>query len=232
MNNTDFQSHSLNQKEKFFGACWLIFETFFFSALLQLFNKLLPTPMPQTVVNFVFFTVNFTAVALLFRKYLGAQYRLVPDTIGKILAGAVIGFMAYWVFSFLLMQILLALDPGFTSINDTAIQTLVAQDYALMFVGTVILAPITEETLFRGLIFRGLHDHMPVLAWILSVVFFSLVHIFGYIGAYPFTTLLLCFLQYIPAGICLAGAYRLSGCLLSPILIHGLVNFVAMLSLR
>jgi membrane protease YdiL (CAAX protease family) len=61
---------------------------------------------------------------------------------------------------------------------------------------------------------------------------FALVHILGYIGFYPFEMLLLCFVQYLPAGICLAAAYRLSGSLLSPILIHALVNLLAMLSLR
>ena len=68
--------------------------------------------------------------------------------------------------------------------------------------------------------------------WVLSVALFSSVHIINYIGAYPFDTILLCFVQYIPAGLCLAGAYRLSGSLLSPILIHALVNLVGMLALR
>ena len=232
MNHTDFQTHSLNRKEKLFGTCWLVFQSLFFATLLQVLNLLLPTPLPQTEVNLVFFVVNFTAVALIFRRYLWAQIRLVPEVFDKVLCFAITGFAAYTAISFLLMQILFALDPGFTSVNDVTIQNLVAEDYAIMFFGTVILAPVTEEILFRGLVFRGVYDRSPILAWILSVTLFALVHILGYIGAYPFKTLLLCFLQYLPAGICLAGAYRLSGSLLSPVLIHALVNLLAMLSLR
>ena len=232
MKHTDFTTHSLNRKEKVFGICWLIFQTFFFPTILQALNMLLPAPLPQTELNLVFFCANFVAVAILFRHYLWTQIRLVPEIIEKILFVAIAGLMAYWVLNFLLMQILFALQPNFTSVNDTTIQELVAEDYAIMFFGSVILVPITEETLFRGLVFRGLYDRSPMLARFLSVTLFSLIHILGYIGAYPFETLLLCFIQYIPAGICLAEAYRLSGSLLSPILIHALVNLLGMLALR
>ena len=232
MKHTDFQNHSLNRKEKLFGTCWLVFQTLFFATLLQVLNLLLPAPLPQTDVNFVFFAVNFTAVILIFRRYRWAQIRLVPEILDKVLCFAITGFAAYMAMNFLLMQVLFALDPGFTSVNDVTIQKLVAEDYAIMFFGTVLLAPITEEILFRGLVFRGVYDRSSVLAWILSVLLFCAIHIIGYIGAYPWQTILLCFVQYLPAGICLAGAYRLSGSLLSPILIHALVNLLAMLSLR
>lgn len=232
MNHTDFKTHSLNRKEKIIGAVWLVFQTLFFATLLQSLNTLLPTPLPQAEVNLVFFSVNFTAIAIIFRQYLFAQIKLIPELFEKILFLTISGFVTYWVLNILLTQVLFALDPDFTSVNDVAIQDLVAEDYAIMFVSTVILAPIAEETLFRGLVFRGIYDHAPVLAWVLSVALFALIHILSYIGAYPFGTLLLCFLQYLPAGICLAAAYRLSGSLLSPMLIHALVNLAAMLSLR
>lgn len=232
MKHTDFKTHALNREEKVFGICWMIFQILLFPTLLQALNTLLPTPLPQTEVNLVFFCVNFVAVAILFRHYLWAQIRLVPEVIERIVFVAVAGLMAYWALNFLLMQILFALHPDFTSVNDVSIQELVAEDYTIMFFGSVILVPVTEETLFRGLVFRGLYDRSPLLARILSVTLFSLIHILGYIGAYPFETLLLCFVLYIPAGICLAEAYRLSGSLLSPILIHALVNLVSMLSLR
>lgn len=232
MKHSDFLSHSLSRKEKLYGFVWLCFEALFFVPLLQLLNSFLPTPLPQAEVNLIFFTVNFGVVAFLFRHYLIAQIRLVPDVVGKSLAVAGVEFVAYWLVNFLMAQLFLALDPDFSSINDQTIRDLVAEDYFLMFLGTVILVPITEETLFRGLVFRGLYDHNKVLAWVVSVVLFSAIHIISYVGAYPLPTLLLCFLQYIPAAVCLAVAYRLSGSLLAPILIHALVNFVGMVSLR
>lgn len=222
----------MTRQEKAFGTLWLLFETLFFATLLQTLNSLLPTPLPQSEVNFVFFSVNFIAVIFIFRRYLWGQVQLLPEVLWKVLYTAIPGLVIYWAVNFLLVQVLFTWDPNFTSVNDITIQKLVAEDYALMFLGSVIFVPITEECLFRGLVFRGLYDRSPILGWVLSVVLFSAVHIIGYIGAYPFQTIFLCFAQYIPAGVCLAGAYCLSGSLLSPILIHALVNLIGMLALR
>lgn len=232
MKNSAFHSHTLTLQEKRYGTRYLLFETVFLASILQSLNILLPTPLSQVQINFLFFCINFGAVAVIFRKYLLAQARLVPDLIWKILSIAGAGFVAYWLLNILLTRVLLALDPGFASVNDVTVQRLVREDFFLMFLGSVILVPITEECLFRGLVFRGIYDRSRTLAWVISVALFAAVHVTGYVGAYPFWKLVLCFVQYIPAGICLAGAYRLSGSLLSPILIHALVNFVGMLALR
>ena len=229
---TDFISCPLTAKEKIYGLVWLMFEVLFFPVLLELFNGLLPTPLPQVEVNFIFFAVNFIAIAWVFRRYLKAQLRLVPELIDKILLVAAPGFLIYRLLNFLLALALFAVDPDFVSINDMTIQSLAQENYFLMLIGSVILVPIAEECLFRGLLFRGMYDHNPLLAWIVSILLFSAIHVTGYIGQYSLPTILLCFVQYLPAGACLAGAYRLSGSLLSPILIHALVNFAGMLALR
>ena len=232
MNHKDFLNHSLSKTEKTFGTAWLLFETFFFASLLQIGNLLLPTPLSQPIINFIFFLTNFIAVAVIFRQYFLGQLRLIPHSLWGILGAALVGFILYMRLNALLMQVIFALDPDFISINDANVETLVTENYVLMFLGTVILVPITEECLFRGLVFRGIHDRSPVFAWILSVSLFASIHILGYIGAYPVKTILLCLVQYIPAGLCLAGAYRFSGNLLAPILIHTLVNLLGMLALR
>ena len=229
---TDFKTHSLTKYEKISGTVWLVFESLFFSTLLQTCNALLPKPLPQTIVNFVFFLTNFSVVVFLLRGYLLEQFHLLSDLIERILYVGAVGYLVYRFASLLTIQMLLALEPDFASINDQTIQKLVAEDYLLMFIGTVILAPITEECLFRGIVFRGIYDRSPVLAWILSVSLFAAVHIIGYLGAYPLSTLFLCFVQYIPAGICLAAAYRFSGSILTPILIHAVVNCIGMMALR
>ena len=229
---TDFISCSLTAKEKTYGMVWLMFEILFFPWLLELFNCILPAPLPQVEVNFIFFAVNFIAVVWIFHRYLKAQLVLVPDLIEKILLVALPGFLIYRLVNLLLTMALFAADPDFVSINDLTIQSLAQENYFLMLVGSVILVPIAEECLFRGLLFRGMYDHSPLLAWTASILLFSAIHVTGYIGQYSLTTILLCFVQYIPAGVCLAGAYRFSGSLLSPILIHALVNLMGMLALR
>ena len=232
MNTSDFRSHCLNTKELYLGAAYLVFDTVLLALILQYLNILLPSPLPQSMVNFLFFSINFGAVVLIFRKYLSGQLKLLPDVIGKVLGVAAVGLFAYWAMNFLLVQVLFAIDPSFFSINDVTVQSLVAENYGLMFIGTVILVPVAEEILFRGLLFRGLYDRSPVLAWLLSVLLFAGVHVMNYLGVYSASTIFLCFVQYLPAGICLAGAYRLSGSIFCPILIHAAVNFLGVMALR
>lgn len=232
MNNTDFFDCPLSQREKLYGTVWLLFETLLFSHILQLLNSLLPTPLPHAEINFLFFIVNFAAVAFILREYLTDQLWLIPETISKIVLTVTVGFLAYFVANFLVSSLLLELDPSFTSVNDDAVSQLVTENFPLMFFGTVILVPIAEECLFRGVVFRGLYDRSPALAWVVSILLFAAVHILGYIGDASPLRLLLCLIQYLPAGVCLAASYRLSGSLLSPILIHAAVNFVGMIALR
>ena len=116
--------------------------------------------------------------------------------------------------------------------DKTRIQEMVQEHYGLMTIGTVLLVPIVEECFYRGLVFRNFYDKHPFLAYILSMVFFSLAHVLGYVTMEDFGTLVLCFIQYLPAGFALAFAYRRSGSIFASVLIHMAVNQTGMLLMR
>ena len=54
----------------------------------------------------------------------------------------------------------------------------------------------------------------------------------GYIGTESVRTLVLCFLQYLPAGLCLAWTYTKADNIFAPIVVHAIVNAVAIGALR
>ena len=162
MINPDFLSHPLSQREKLFGTAWLIFEMLLFTKLLQLLNQLLPTPLPHADINFVFFAVNFTVAVLVLRSFLLEQLKIALHHAEKVLTTAIVGFVAYWVLTFLVSGLILSLDPDFSSINDDTIVKLVAENFPLMFFGTVFLVPAAEESLFRGVVFRGIYSHVAI----------------------------------------------------------------------
>ena len=57
----------------------------------------------------------------------------------------------------------------------------------LFFIGAVILAPMVEELLFRGVLFRGLLRKVgPVPAVLVSSIIFALVHFIGDPNTLPF----------------------------------------------
>jgi uncharacterized protein len=62
-----------------------------------------------------------------------------------------------------------------------------AATIVLFFIGAVILAPIIEELLFRGVLLRALLRRMaPVTAVLVSAVIFALVHYIGDPNTLPF----------------------------------------------
>jgi membrane protease YdiL (CAAX protease family) len=137
----------------------------------------------------------------------------------------------YWVSSILISHIILYLDPSFANVNDENIASLADQNYPLMTIGAVLLVPIVEETLYRGVVFGKLYQKNIPLAYCVSITVFSALHVVEYIGVYPSFKLLLCFLQYIPAGLFLAWSYVKSDTIWVPIFIHMTLNLIGMLAM-
>ena len=183
-------------------------------------------------LNLLYFTANLAVAILGFRRFWRQTFSEAWQALPRIFGFALGGFVVFRILSVAMGLLILFIDPDFANINDQSILTLSQQDFWAMAIGTVVLAPIAEEVFNRGCVFGGLIRRSPVAAYAVSTVVFSMIHINGYIGVVPPMTLFLCFLQYLPAGLCLAAAYHLSGSILTPILIHSAVNAIGILTMR
>lgn len=91
----------------------------------------------------------------------------------------------------------------------------------LLALFAVILAPLVEELIFRGCIYRFLKSQIaPVLAQILSAVLFALLHANA-----------MSFLPLVLLGVILARVYEQEGNILVPISFHALFNGFTLLLL-
>ena len=221
-----------SRRETVFGGIYLFLSMFVLPILLPVANILLGSPFGSAQVNFIYFCVNFTATTVIFREFLLQSLRDALSVPFHTLWYALLAYLGNQTFSSLVAMFCTAVYPEYANVNDGNIAGLLAENLPLMTIGTVLLAPVSEELLHRGLIFRGLFDRSPAAAHIVSILVFSALHIVGYIGAYEPMHLLLCFLQYIPAAYCLNFAYRHSGNILCPILMHILTNLVSVSLMR
>ena len=98
----------------------------------------------------------------------------------------------------------------------------------LTALATVVLAPVSEECLFRGLIFHTAGKYGTAAAYLVSAAGFAALHIAGYLGAAPALRLGLCFLQYLPVGLILAAAMERTGSIVTSMCIHFIINAVSM----
>jgi len=223
---------SMNDKERIWGFLYLLAELFALPAALEAMNRLLPAPLPDAWLNFLYFALNFIFTCFLFRSFLRRCLTRIGKDTGAFLMVTAAGFGIYYLCNLVLNSLILLLAPDFANLNDGNIAQQISGNVPIMFIGTAILVPVAEELLHRGLVFGSLYGRNPYIAYIFSAILFSAIHILGYVMVYPLPHLLLAFLQYLPAGLVLAWAYRKSGSIFSPILIHATVNALALLSLR
>ena len=182
--------------------------------------------------NFLYLAFSFLVVSAIMLRFLRQSFKVFFVRPFYALRWAGICYILYWVSFVALTFLLTTLVPAFQNVNDTTVFTLFRESPTLTTIGVVLLAPITEELIYRGVIFGSIHSHSRFAAYAVSCIVFSAVHVVGYIGQWDALTLALCFVQYIPAGLCLAWAYARSGTILSPILIHIAVNQAGILSWR
>jgi len=143
--------------------------------------------------------------------------------IQAIVLGYVLEFAGAYAVNFALSFVLADLvNP-----NSAAINAVAAIDPRAMALVSVVLAPIVEETMFRGALFGTIRTKNRVAAYIVSVAAFAIYHLWWELaksGWNPRTCLYL--LQYVPAGIALAWCYEKSETIVGPVILHALINLL------
>lgn len=217
----------MTRRETALGWCYLLFSMFALPFILVFFPSL-----SVTEVNLIYFFLNFLSVILVFHRFLWVSVKKAARTPWQCLRFAVYGFGLYYLLSLLLSRCILLIDPDFFNVNDASLLDMTREHTTLMILATVFLVPVYEEVMYRGLFFLGLHKKSRLLAYGVSMLVFSSIHVMGYIGIYDPLTLTLCFTQYLPAGFALAWAYEKADTIAAPILIHITINQIGISALR
>lgn len=178
-------------------------------------------------VNLCYFITNFLVVAIVFRRYLIASLGQFGRAFWQCAQAVVLGLAFYYLMTWGLSLAFSLLDLTVISPNDQAISGLVSQQSSAMMVCTVLLAPLSEEVLNRGLIFGNLARKNRWLAYVVSTAVFCFLHVFSYLGTLNLPATLLVLLSYAPAGIALGWTMEKAGTVWAPILVHAVINLIA-----
>ena len=219
----------LSDRTRYLGWAWFAFELLFLpSLLLHWLGRL---NFNDAQVNFVYYLLNFLFCARIFRDFLGDSLKRAGKDIVPFLRAIVLGFLGWYLFNELLTRLLTLVAPGFGNVNDQSIAAMFARSPVLMAIGTVLLVPLAEECLFRGLIFAQLYKKDKAVAYAITAGAFAAVHVAGYLNQYPPAVLGLCFAQYLIPSLILCWAYAHCGTILAPIFLHTAINAMAIVSL-
>ena len=175
--------------------------------------------------NFLLHAVSALAAGVIFREALIDGLRRGIGHWKRFLGVCALALAGYYAAGGAVSWLIEGLDPTFLNRNDQVFFDMKEQ-WILLLLTTVVLAPVSEECLFRGLLFSRLAERNRVFAYLLSCLCFALIHVLGFLGKYTPLQFALAMLQYIPAGLMLAWAQERSG-LIAPIFIHAAINAVS-----
>ena len=186
-----------------------------------------------TEFNILYFCINFAFVVAVFHCFLWKSVQAAWAKRWRCLLYAAEGFLIYFALLILTSLVIAPwISPNFSNVNDDVINELATEHTAFFGICVVFLGPVAEEMLFRGVVFQGLYRKNRILAYCVSVLLFAAVHILDYIGSANWKTLLICFIQYLPAGIALARIYETSDTIIVPMLLHIVLNLRSFSSMR
>ena len=164
--------------------------------------------MTALTMNLVYFAVNLLAVLLIFHGFLRQSF--FGGSFWNFVQALVLGFAMYYAGTWVLQFALSRLAPGFTIYNNETVGSLISDNQYVMLAVTVFLAPIIETS--------------RVMAYLVSVILFTLMHNWQYFMLYPAGKVLLSCIPYLPASVALAWTYEKAGTIWASISLHAIVN--------
>ena len=223
----------LNKKETRLGfviAGIYLLTSFFLEATgNQLLQLLLLLPM-------------FAAVAIVGRRFFKETFTCLPLTGKQLIWKPLLAVLGHRAVCFLVHDLFLLLEfPYFTAsdwgpvlwdIRVYLLETHTSAHQWLTAVCLVILAPIVEEFLFRGVILGTLYPKRSALAVIFSVALFAALHTLPYVthafsamGSDAALYLCLYAFSYIPMGLFLTWLYISTDSIFAPMIMHMIINY-------
>ena len=223
----------MTRGEKIAGWIWLpvhiIALPLLLPSILYLFNG---GELPDTVtLNIWYYLIGLVFLLALQFRFFRENYNRFRDGIRKALATMAIAFCILIAANLVLTLVMQLFGSMPGSPNDDAVNDLLKDDMRRMAATAVIMAPIVEEALFRGMIFGSLREKHRVLAYALSMVLFAVYHVWQYAVVDQSLLPLLSAVAYLPIGFVLAFCYDRSGSIWTSIFFHMFYNAMA-LSMR
>ena len=217
------------KKSEFWGAMIMFaLHVLLFPTLLGILAAVRPGLLGESQMNLAYYCTSAVLTFVLLGKFLRRNFDSLLDNLWGSLVAFVVGWGIYFVLALAFGLLIKALGIGEDNPNNSAIEEMLEQDRGIIIAMTVFLAPIVEECIFRGGLFCGLYRKNRYLAYVVSIVLFSVYHVWQYALAAQDISYLLYAISYIPASFALCWTYERSGSIWTSIFFHMSFNAYAL----
>ena len=222
----------LSGREKVSGGillvCYLVVFPLIAGRILNLAEYLLGVTIGGALRDAIYYYVLFALTLAVFWNLWWRTTGALFANAGRVLSSLGLGLIAFYGFNELSARLLRLLPLRLANLNDATISTRLGASPGSTILIVVFLAPVVEETLFRGYAFGVLRERSRTAAYVFSCLLWALAHVWQY-AAGDWSYLLLT-LQYVAPGLVLAWTYERAGSLWGSVLLHGVVNALAVWS--
>ena len=193
--------------------------------------------LSEIQLNVIVYTAGALWMLLFAGRFLRRDFDPLCDHPFYCLLQVVTGYGMVLAFNMLLSALLMMVEPELSNPNNAAWNDMVITDFGKTAASAVFLAPLVEEPIFRGVIFSLFYPRSEApasyrsrrLAYLVSMLLFSLYHVWGYALIDPKNWLYL--LQYLPASWVLCRCYERCDSIWGSILLHMTINGVSVLTI-
>ena len=181
--------------------------------------------------------LNFAVYAVGAVYMLGTQFRFLRrefdplcERFASVLFEVLISYGAMMLFNLAVAGLLSLAVETIDNPNNAELVEMAKGSRGVVAAVAVYLAPIVEELMFRAGIFGALRHRNRILAYVVGIALFALYHVWGYALSDPAVWLYA--LQYLPISFLLCRIYERTDTVWGSILLHMLVNTVALHALE
>ncbi|MBR4232546.1 MAG: CPBP family intramembrane metalloprotease [Oscillospiraceae bacterium] len=220
----------ITRAEKIFGIIYILVHSVALPQLLMIVDiaaRRHGLSVTDNDLNVIYYAVSFIVVLLFMFKFLRTSFSDIFDNFGRFLITAAISILVYYAVSALTNSILMGIMQDVINPSVENEIELTKADFNKTLVIAVLFAPVVEESVFRGALFGAIRTKSRIAAYIVTTLLFAVYHLWPYFIAEFAWKDLLYLLQYIPIGVILAWSYERSGTIWTSILVHALINYVA-----
>lgn len=216
----------MKKYERIIGLLYIPVHMIFLQYLMGWVMGLFGWRTDVATANLIYYAIGALFLLMSMNCYWRATIRDFAGSPIRGIQAIILGYAAYFLADWLVAIIMSGFLESLINPNTAAIMNSMEINSNMMLVVSVLLAPIVEETMFRGALFGTLRKKSRILAYVVSALLFAVYHLwdealFGSFGVLIYA------LQYIPAGLALAWCYEWSGSLVAPVVLHAVINLVA-----
>lgn len=203
-----------------FFALYLFVFPFLVGLVTRFLEEHLELGVPAAQSSAIYYAAVLLLLVAVFWDFLKNAFRILSDNTRRNLFALVVGFLSGMLFTVLLSLIPLPVENPV--IGDYRGQFLLAPGFTTAVV--MFLRPMTEEILYRGLLFGSLRKKNRPLAYVVSIGLSALAAVWQFAIPDGGVMYLLLALRYIPLAAAATWAYDIGGSVLTPMALRVILN--------